>query len=157
MVIEHATSTSGASQNVSRRDLVGETYVVPGGDFAHFMGRATSSAASHALTSRVSGSRTLEAALRAQLQQLGAGSLKRIAGYAKVSDSVDALRSSGKRPFGEEALQTMQNHLELGHEASLRYLEMQYQFSYLSQNTDCISNLLKARHESTRKAFTEIR
>ena len=149
------------SARVERRhdgDIAGDGFRVPNGDFARVLGiRPHEGLPQRNADERVAGWRVIEDALHQQLNHVGMGSLRRYEAYRNLSKSVETMRGRGGEQFADASLEAMKESVELGAEANMRYLEMQYQFQFMSQNHSCVSNLMKARYDSVKKSINEIR
>ncbi len=146
-----------AGSEVKRgNDIEGPGFRVPGGDFARVLGIKPQDGPRQK-GERMEGARVIEGALHRQFNQVGMGALNRYEAYRNLSKTVDGMRARSDDQFADQSLQAMKESVELGAEANMRYLEMQYQFQFMSQNHSCLSNLMKARHESVKKSLSEIR
>ncbi len=139
-------------------DLVGGNYRIPKGDFGRFLGyRAPSSAEQSG--KKVSANRVLEVAMQKSFRELGAKAMQRGAAYRNLY--VAAGRRSS-RPGSEgsalaEGMDAIQQSLEVNKASNMQYLEMQYKFQWASKSFGVISNIMKTRHESTKKSISEVR
>ena len=66
-----------------------------------------------------------------------------------VNDAVESMVKDG--------LDSIRGSVELNKASNMYYLEMQYKFMLASRNFGVISNLMKVRSESTKKAINEIK
>jgi hypothetical protein len=54
-------------------------------------------------------------------------------------------------------MDSIQQSVELNNASNMHYLEMQYKFQWASKSFGVISNLMKVRHDSTKKSINEVR
>ncbi len=125
-------------------------------DFARVLGFQGEDVAQRNADQRAKGWRVIEAALAKQINTVGEGALKRYAAYDKLSSTIDRMRVRGNSRFTDPAMAAMYDSVETGAEANMRYLELQYQMTFMGQNWDCISNLMKARAEAVKNSLSGI-
>ena len=125
-------------------------------DFARVMGIRGEDVAQRNAETRAQGWRVVEAALHKHINTVGEGALKRFAAYDKLSATIDRMRVRSSARFADPALAAMQDSVETGAQANMRYLELQYQMTFMGQNWDCISNLMKARAEAVKNSLSAI-
>ncbi|MBI5510875.1 MAG: hypothetical protein HY903_19110 [Deltaproteobacteria bacterium] len=138
-------------------DVVGHGYKVPKGDFSRFLGFKEPTEKEK--QGETSGARTIEVAIQKQFNQLGEATTK------SGSGALNLWVASGRfeqRPGQEKEaiaanMDALKESVEMGHASGMQYLEMQYKFQYLSMSFGTISNLMKARNDSVKKAINEVR
>lgn len=138
-------------------DVVGAGYTVPKGDFARFLGMKEPT--EEEKQGKVSGWRAIEVAMHREFNKLGDDSVKNGAKFFAVGEAVSKLQNEPGRGQDQikDGLKAMQESMEIGSSANMRYLEMQYKFQMASMSYGTISNLMKARYESVKKSISEIR
>ena len=138
-------------------DVVGSGYTVPKGDFSRFLGFKP--ATEKESQGNTSGGRTLEVAVQKQFNELGKTTTKDSAAYLNLWIASGRYeKGPGQEKQAVAAgMDAMNQSLEVGHAMGLQYLEMQYKFQYLSMSFGTISNLMKARNDSVKKAINEVK
>jgi hypothetical protein len=163
-------------------DAVGSNYVVPKGDFAHFMGYRPPTADEANGTVKTDSKRAMELAMQKDLQDIGLGAAKNgnayrnhfVAGgqYANqpghekqaIADMRDAIaQGSDKGTSGTKALQMgsgteqyfarAEGMQQKSHNLNVQYLEMQYKYQEISKQESTISNLMKTRHDAVSRTI----
>ena len=139
-------------------DLVGGNYRIPKGDFARFLGFKPATKA-EAQGKQVGASRVLELAMQREFNALGARAMKRGANYRNMFIAGYKTQNDPQRRGHsfEHSVDAMRSSMEFNRASNLQYLEMQYKFQQASKSFGVISNLMKARNESTKKSIQEIR
>lgn len=138
-------------------DAIGSGFHVPKGDFARFLGyKAPTDRENRGDTS---GSRTLEVALQKQFDALGKASTKNGHAYNNlwIASGRYETGPGREREAIAATMDAMNQSVEIGQAMGIRYLEMQYKFQNLSMSFGTISNLMKARNDSVKKAINEVR
>ncbi len=137
----------------------GGNFSIPQGDFSRFLGWKTPTAEEKSGRKKMSGARTLEVALQKQMNELGKGAMQRGMAYRNMYISWGRFSNEPGRQKDliKSGLDAVNESVELGHAMGIRYLEMQYKFQLASKNFGSISNLMKARHESIKKAINDVR
>lgn len=139
-------------------DIVGGNYRIPKGDFSRFLGYRPASGQENA-GKKVSANRVLELAMQKSFQKLGTEAMQRGSAYRNM---YVAMGRRANRPGSEgsvmrDNVDAVGQSLELNRASNMQYLEMQYKFQWASKSFGVISNLMKARHESTKKSISEVR
>ena len=136
----------------------GADFTIPKSDFSRFLGYAKESEAEK--QNDVSGPRTLEVALNRAFDELGD---KAMVNGNKFRNNYVALAERDNRKTGSfahqarDGMDAMKESVEIGHAANVMYLELQYKFDAAMRSSSTISNLMKVRHEATKKIITEAR
>ena len=140
-------------------DLVGGNFVVPKGDFSRFLGYAKPSAAEQKGESKVSPERVIEMALQREFNTLGKKAMQRGMAYRNMYISMGkyANQPGREQDMLKDGMDAIGQSVELNRASNMYYLEMQYKFQWASKSFGVISNLMKVRHESTKKAVNEVR
>ena len=138
-------------------DVLGSGYHIPKGDFARFLGYKPPTNKEN--QGDVSGSRVMEVALQKQFGELGKATTKNGSAYLNLWVASGRYE---KGPGQEKSaiaanMDAMNQSLEVGQAMGMQYLEMQYKFQYMSMSFGTVSNLMKARNDSVKKAINEIR
>ena len=140
-------------------DVLGGNFTVPKGDFARFLGFRAPTTAEESGKQKVSSDRVLEMALHKKFNHLGAEAMQRGMAYRNTYISWGRYENQPGREKDmlKDGLDSVRQSVELNKSSNMYYLEMQYKFHWASKNFGVISNLMKVRHESTKKAITEVR
>lgn len=140
-----------------RGDVLGANFTVPKGDFARFLGAKEPT--KEELSGNVAGWRAVEVALHKEFNKLGQATEKNGAAYRNMYVSMGKYENQPGRTGDmlKDGLDAMRESVEVGQAMGMRYLEMQYKFQNMSTNFGCISNLMKTRSESIKKAMNDIR
>ena len=156
---------------------------IPKGDFGHFLGWKGASKEELSGEKKPSAGRVIELALRKEINDLGKRAMQNPShAYFGAGDSRLANLPGREKDVIKENLYHLQTGLEK-QEGSLqpgnlgaamtpqymfkfaeqsrrdnyRYLEAQYRADWASKSTTMISTMMKARHESIRKSFNEVK
>ena len=140
-------------------DLAGGNFTIPKGDFAHFLGYRKASSAEQSGETPVTADRVLELAMRQQFQKLGERSMQRGMAYRNMYVSAGRYENQPGREKDmiQDGLDSIRQSVEVNQQSNIYYLEMQYKFQWASKSFGVISNLMKVRNESTKKAINEVR
>lgn len=153
--------TKQRSVGIRERDgtIRGGNFSIPQGDFARFLGWKAPTDKEKSGQKKMSGGRTLEVAIQKQLNELGKGAMQRGMAYRNqyISWGRFSNEPGREKDMIKSGLDAVNESVELGHAMGIRYLEMQYKFQLASKNFGSISNLMKARHESIKKAVNDVR
>ena len=140
-------------------DLEGWRFNIPKGDFARFLGYKPPTADEKSGKKQVSANRVLEVALQKSFNKLGPQALQRGSAYTNMYIAYGAHSNKPGRAKDaiRDGLDSIKASVELNKASNVFYLEMQYKFQLANKNFGTISNLMKVRHESTKKAINEVR
>ena len=140
-------------------DLAGSNWVVPKGDFAHFLGYRKASKEELSGDKQVTGERVLELVMRKQFQKLGPKAMQRGEMYRNMYISHGAYASQPGREGDmiKDGIDSIKSSVEMNNKSNMFYLEMQYKFQWASKSFGTISNLMRTRNEATKKAINEVR
>ena len=140
-------------------DVVGGNFTVPKGDFARFLGYRAPSKSELNGEAKVSADRVLEMAMHKSFNKLGTQSMQRGMAYRNMYISWGQYENQPGREkdMVKDGLDSIQQSVELNKASNMYYLEMQYKFQWASKSFGVISNLMKVRHESTKKSINEVR
>jgi hypothetical protein len=140
-------------------ELVGANYRVPNGDFARVLGLKAPTSDEESGRSPVTADRVLEMALHKQFNELAPGAMARGAALRNmyISPYPYEQRPGREKDMLKDGLDAIQSSVELNRASNMYYLEMQYKFEMASKNFGMISNLMKVRNDSTKKAISEVR
>ena len=142
-----------------RGDAVGGNFTIPKGDFSHFLGWNKPTAAEATGEKQVSGGRVLEVAIQKEFDRLGKKAV--VNGMAYRNMVISSMRYNNKpgreKDMIRDGLDAIKSSVEMNGASNTLYLEMQYKFQMASKSFTTLSNLMKVRHESTKKAVSEIR
>jgi glycerol-3-phosphate dehydrogenase len=104
---------------------------------------------------RVTGWKTLEAALQKTASGETRSALSRFAGYQDVTKTLASMKSRNRRS-GDVTMDAMQDSMEMNVQQNMRYLELQQRMQEESIGHECLSNLMKARAESVKNSLSAI-
>jgi hypothetical protein len=138
-------------------DAIGSGFHVPKGDFARFLGYKPPT--DKEAQGDVTGGRVLEVALQKQFNEVGQATAKTGHSYNNLwiaSGRYEKVPGQEKAAIAAN-MDAMNQSLEVGQATNMRYLEMQYKFQYMSRSFGTISNLMKARNDSVKKAINEVK
>jgi hypothetical protein len=140
-------------------DLVGSNYRIPKGDFAHVLGLRAPTEREDSGKEYVSPDRVLEMALHKEFNKLGEGATARGNVYRNmyVSSYPYEQKPGQEHMVVKEQMDSIQKSVEMNGASNMWYLEMQYKFLMASKNFSTISNLMKVRSDTTKKAISEVR
>jgi hypothetical protein len=140
-------------------DLVGGNYVVPKGNFARFLGYAKPNAEEKSGQGKSTASRVIEMALHNEFNDLGKKAMQRGMAYRNMYISMGKYSNQPgrERDMLKDGMDSINQSVELNRSSNMYYLEMQYKFQWASKSFGVISNLMKVRNESTKKAINEVR
>jgi hypothetical protein len=140
-------------------DLIGSNYRIPKGDFAHFLGFKAPTDGEESGKEKVTADRVLEMALHKEFNELGSKAMSRGSAYRNmyVSHEYFTNKPGRERDMLKDNMDSIQQSVELNKASNMYYLEMQYKFMLASKNFGVISNLMKVRNESTKKAINEVK
>ncbi len=140
-------------------DLIGANYRIPKGDFAHFLGYKAPSKDEEGGKEKVTADRVLEMALHKEFNELGTKAMSRGSAYRNmyVSHGFFENKPGREGDMMKDGMDSIRASVELNKASNVYYLEMQYKFMLASKNFGVISNLMKVRNESTKKAISEVR
>jgi len=151
-----ATERAYYAKNVDG-DIRGSGFQIPKGDFGTFLGFKKPN--ERELQGDVSGSRAIEVAVHKQMNDLGKASMKNGQAYTNLWIASGRYEKQPGREGDaiKAGMDSMNESVELGHAMGMRYLEMQYKFQWASMSFGTVSNLMKARNDSVKKAINEVR
>ena len=140
-------------------DHLGNLFEVPKGDFSHFLGYRAQNADEKSGKQKMDGERVIEVALKKEFQKVGSGAAQRGMAYFNLytTNNKYTNKPGRERDLVRDNLHAVREAVELNKASNLHYLEMQYKFQWAAVSYGTISNLMRVRHESTKKAISEIR
>ena len=157
---------------------------IPNGDFAHFLGWKGPSPEEISGEKKPSPGRVIELALHKEITELGKSTANNAASYRNmfasdarlvnlpgreqdvIKENLDSIQNSLEKQEGvlhpgnlgaAMSPQYMFKFAEQSRKDNYRYLEAQYRADWASKSTSMISTMMKARHESIRKSFNEVK
>lgn len=140
-------------------NLYGGNYTIPKGDFARFLGWKPETQAEKSGEQKPQGWRTLQVAIQREMNEVGESAMQRGAAYRNlyIAWGRHTKQPGRESDFVNEGVNAMQQSVEQGHNLNMRYLEMQYKFHLAGKNFGTVSNLMKVRHESVKKAMNDVK
>ncbi|MEO1174109.1 MAG: hypothetical protein AAFX94_18985 [Myxococcota bacterium] len=140
-------------------NLYGANYTIPKGDFARFLGWKPETESEASGQQKAQGWRALQIAIQKEMNQVGESAMQRGSTYRNLF--IAPARYSQKPGRGEDMIadgvNAMEQSVEKGHNLNMRYLELQYKFQLAGKNFGTVSNLMKVRHESVKKAMNDVK
>lgn len=140
-------------------NLYGGNYTIPNGDFSRFLGWKPETDAEKSGEQQTDGWRTVQVAIQKEMDKVGKGAVQRGSSYRNIFIAPSAFKNQPgrERDYLTEGLNAVSNSLEQSQELNMRYLEMQYKFQLASKNYTCVTNLMKARHDSVKKSMDDVK
>jgi hypothetical protein len=140
-----------------RGDVVGGDHYIPKGDFARFLGFKPET--EQEKKGNVEGWRTVEIAIQKEMNKLGRSAVEHGAAYRNlfIANGRFENEPGRERDMLASGLDSIKESLEIGQSTSMRYLEMQYKFQLAGINFGTISNLMKTRNDTIKKAVNEVK
>lgn len=128
------------------------------GEFGRMVNRPVNMAQRNA-QERATGWKVLESAMHKQYATVGMKtSLNRYESYRTLQKTVDGMKKSGwDQQINDPVLQGTRDQFAMNSESNMKYLELQQKFQDESRQHTALSNLMKARHDSTKASINEIK
>lgn len=151
----HTTDTRVTRAN----DIAGRELTVPGanGEFAKVLGPRPVNMAQKNANDRATGWRVLENALSKQFAGVSTSQLRRYDAYRSLQKTVDGMKAAKDDPYSDAVLQATREQFEANVESNMKYLELQHKMQQMNTQFSCLSNLMKARHDSVKNSVSEIK
>lgn len=140
-------------------NLYGGNYTIPKGDFARFLGWKAETKAESSGEQKTEGWRTLQIAIQREMNEVGESAMQRGSAYRNlyIAPARYAQKPGREQDMVSDGVNAMQQSVESSHNLNMRYLEMQYKFQLAGKNFGTVSNLMKVRHESVKKAMNDVK
>lgn len=140
-------------------NLYGGNYTIPKGDFARFLGWKPETEAEASGEQKAQGWRALQVAIQREMNQVGESAMQRGSAYRNLymAWGKHTQHPGREKDLVNEGLNAMEQSVEKSHNLNMRYLEMQYKFQLAGKNFGTVSNLMKVRHESVKKAMNDVK